>query len=210
MRTYQLAGTFSKVFEDLNGALGDSNEYTGMIVFGNFGNTFYESICTIVYIGASKTNETAMDADDGSITHDVDISVAVGTVNYRLLDDNEVEVVTWQVSPIFLGLAPGNYLLESRDDTCTIRFNQTVSVLEFINDPDQQAPARTRDQLNTPCFTRVYQIFGMTLFDFQDLMGDLPPPIDEVTGMPPIDDPLRVSTTGDQRIATNGDRRITD
>lgn len=210
VRDYTFDGiTFSKTFEDVNGFLGDALIADQQIVFGNADNKFFESECTVSYNGYTKTNENALNADNGTITQDVDVSNAIGLVEYRLLDDNEIEVVTWQVAALFENLAPGNYLLEVRDTKCQLRFNETVSILEFQSAPEEQQPARSRDYLNTPNFTRFYQIYGMTLSDFQNFDGDLPPPVDEVINGIIDDTPLRVTTSGDQRVTSDGDRRRT-
>lgn len=208
VRTYEFNGfTFTKVDEFLERALGDAIPEGLDLFVGLDNNEIFESECTIVYIGVTSTNETAIGADDGTITHDVNTTNAVGVVNYRLLDINEIEVVTWQESPIFTSLIPQSYILESRDDKCIIRFNQVIGVLSFQTDPNEQQASRSRDYLNSPNLTRFYQIFGLTLNDFQDLDGELPEPIDVVTGQVPVAVDLRITTAGDQRVTSGGSRR---
>jgi surface protein len=171
---------FTKTYEKTNSQIGDAVETASKIIIGQIGNEFFENECNIFYEGFSSTNETNANTDDGTITHDVNTDNAVGTVEYRLLDQFEVEVVTWQVAALFENLVPGVYLLEARDDDCSTRFSVQVSILEFQSSPLEQQASRSRDYLNSPNFTRYRQIFGMTLSDFQALNGELPPPIDEV------------------------------
>lgn len=154
-------------------------------------NRFYhlvDPLFTFVYNvpGYSKTNETALGADDGTITQDVDIPSATGAIEYRLLDSLEVEVATWQSSPIFTGLVPGLYIIEAKDTLGTIQNASVISILEFQENPVEQQPSRTRNVVNTPNFSRFYQIFGMTLDEFQELDGDLPPPLDNVLPAVPV------------------------
>lgn len=185
----------------------------GEIVADLTPNRFYylvDPAATLAYNvpGYSKTNETALAADDGTITHDIDLGSAVGAVEYRVLDSLEVEVQTWQVSPIFTGLVPGLYLIEAKDTLITVQNASTISILEYQSNPVEQQPSRTRNVVNSPNFSRFYQIFGMTLDEFQNLDGDLPPPIDEVFGDVPVDANVRVTNEAYTRVTSGGGRRI--
>lgn len=210
VRIYEYTGaTFIKVYEDTARSVHYTMPVGLNAVIGLDNNDYFENECLIFYNGATKTDETNVSANDGTITHDVDITAAVGIVNYRLLDASEVEVATWQASNVFTGLAPGSYLLEARDDTCTVRYINTVGILAFDSAVEEQTPSRSRNYLNSPNFTRFYQIYGMTVQDFQALEGELPPPTDEAIGAVPDTANVRVDSNGNTRVTSTGDRRVT-
>lgn len=156
------------------------------------------------------TNETGQDLDDGTISFNANVGLATGNVSYQLLDQNDAPLGSSQPSNVFTGLAPGVYKASVTDDICTVITPLTISILEFVEEPQQQAPSRSRDYINEASFSRFYFIYGLTLDGLKDFLPKLPPPIDEVLDLDDIENPnLRLTTTGDMRVTTNGNRRKT-
>lgn len=167
----------------------------------------------------TKTNETTVDGNDGTIRLNSDPNTTDGVPEWRLLNADGTEFRTWQVTTNqFFLIPPGVYIGEVRDDFSTLQTTNQISVLAANDNPDQAAGSRSSSYINNNAnFTRWFYTFGLTIDDFQSYyplgggsVEEIPvPPIEEVIDVPTeIPGNVRVTSTGDTRVTSTGDRRV--
>lgn len=160
------------------------------------------------------TNETAEDADDGTVIVAITNTGAVeGTLLYQLRQAGTGALIQTNNSGdsqiTFANVDPGSYYITITDDSSDVEFVYGVAVLEWSSDPSEQQPNRSRYEVNSPSSVRFLRIKGTKLSDLPSLINNIPIE-DEVVEGGLVSEQLRITVDNDNRTTTESDRRAVE